>query len=296
MNFATILKDKKEFSGIVKEDQFFSFDDMFGGNGPKTLIDFIKAYEGKDFPNFDQLISDSNVIPMLLTDVTLLSPITNPTRDVICIGKNYADHAVEVAETMQQGQGLSVIPTYGPYFAKSAYPPSAHMEDLPTHAELTSHLDYEAELAVIIGKTAKNVAKEDVGEYIFGYSVANDVTVRDRQINHNQWFFGKSFDQTCPIGPFIVSSEEIAYPPVLDITCHVNGELRQSSNTELFIFDIGDIVSELTKGMTLRPGDIILTGTPAGVGHAMNPPVYLKHGDVVDIYIEKVGTLTNKFV
>jgi len=296
MKFATFLHKGTELSGVVKDEGYYSFEMLYEKDAPKTLIDFIKQYEDKPLPNFEQVISEKNLLPISQDEVTLLSPITNPTRDIICIGKNYADHAKEVAETMQQGQGLSVIPTYGPYFAKSAYPPAAHNEELPTHEALTSHLDYEAELAVIIGKTAKNVAKEDVGDYIFGYAVANDITVRDRQINHNQWYFGKSFDQTCPIGPYVVSKDLIFYPPSLDITCHVNGELRQSSNTSLFIFDIGDIISELTIGMTLRPGDIILTGTPAGVGHAMTPPVYIKRGDVVEIYIENVGTLTNKFV
>jgi len=296
MKFATFLHHGQELAGIVREEGYYSFEMLYDQVAPQTLLDFIKQYERVSFPNFAQIISEKALQPISVDDVIILTPIPNPTRDVICIGKNYADHAKEVAETMQQGQNLSVIPTYGPYFAKSAYPPSAHNEELPTHAKLTTHLDYEAELAVIIGKTAKGVAKEDVGNYIFGYSVANDVTVRDRQINHNQWYLGKSFDQTCPIGPHIVSADSIPYPPALDITCHVNGDLRQSSNTELFIFDIGDIISDLTQGMTLRPGDIILTGTPAGVGHAMNPPVYIKSGDVIDVYIEDVGTLTNKFV
>ena len=295
MKFVTFLYQNKLTPGIVKDEGYYSFDALLGADAPKTLLDYIQQYENKPAPDFDSLISEKGLTPLAEGDVTISTPIPNPTRDVICIGKNYADHAVEVAETMQKGEGHSVIPEYGVYFAKSAYPPSAHGETLPIYADITEKLDYEAELAVIIGKTALNVKAEDAHKYIFGYAPANDVTVRDRQINHQQWYLGKSFDQTCPIGPAITSADEIEFPPALDITTHVNGELRQSSNTSLLIFGVAKMIEDLSQGMTLRPGDIILTGTAAGVGHAMTPPTYLKAGDVVDVYIEKLGTLTNKF-
>ena len=151
-------------------------------------------------------------------------------------------------------------------------------------------------LAVIIGKEAKNVPEEEVKNYIFGYTIINDVSARTLQTQHNQWYFGKSLDGFFPMGPCITTVEDIPYPPKLSIQSRVNGELRQDSNTELLIFGIDHIVSELSKGMTLKPGTIIATGTPAGAGMGFTPPKFLKPGDVVECTIEGIGTLTNPVV
>jgi 2-keto-4-pentenoate hydratase/2-oxohepta-3-ene-1,7-dioic acid hydratase in catechol pathway len=155
-------------------------------------------------------------------------------------------------------------------------------------------VDYEAELAVIIGKTAFRISREEAEGVIFGYTIINDISARDIQTQHAQWFFGKSLDGFCPMGPHIVSRDEIN-PANLKIQCRVNGKTRQSSNTSKLIFDIPEIISTLSQGITLFPGDIIATGTPAGIGHAMNPPQYLKSGDKVECEIEKIGILTNYF-
>jgi 2-keto-4-pentenoate hydratase/2-oxohepta-3-ene-1,7-dioic acid hydratase in catechol pathway len=154
-------------------------------------------------------------------------------------------------------------------------------------------LDYEAELAIIIGKTAKNVKAEDAGDYIFGYTVLNDVSARVLQTTHKQWYFGKSLDGFTPIGPCITTADEIAFPPALKISATVNGELRQDATTDLLITGIPAIIEELSSGMTLLPGTIIATGTPAGVGMGFDPPKFLKAGDVVECTIEKIGTLRN---
>ena len=158
---------------------------------------------------------------------------------------------------------------------------------------MVDSLDYEAELAFIIGKDAKNVKEEDAFDYIFGYTIMNDVSARNLQTAHKQWYFGKSLDGFTPLGPVIVTKDEFDYPPKLDIKSYVNGELRQDSNTELLIFGIAHVVSELSKGMTLKAGTIISMGTPAGVGMGFVPPRFLKKGDVVTCEIEGIGKLTN---
>ena len=162
-----------------------------------------------------------------------------------------------------------------------------------SHPGLVERLDYEVELAVILGKTARNVKAAKAGEYIFGYTVVNDVSARDVQTGHKQWYFGKSLDGFTPMGPCIVTAEEIAFPPALDISSRVNGETRQAANTALLINSIAEVLEELTAGMTLLPGTIIATGTPAGVGMGFDPPKFLKPGDVVECEIAGIGVLRN---
>ena len=167
---------------------------------------------------------------------------------------------------------------------------------IPSHKDLTSQLDYEAELAVILKMDAKDVALEDVEDYIFGYTIMNDVSAREVQTAHRQWYFGKSLDGFTPLGPWIVTADSVEFPPKLKIQSWVNGELRQDSNTDQFIHGIAEVVSELSRGMTLKAGTIIATGTPAGVGMGFDPPRFLKPGDVVECMIEGIGTLKNPVV
>ena len=180
------------------------------------------------------------------------------------------------------------------YFSKRVSEATGTGAAIPSHKELVQDLDYEAELAVIIGKDAKNVPVSEVKNYIFGYTVINDVSARTLQTRHKQWYFGKSLDGFLPMGPCIVTAEEFPYPPRLSIQSRVNGELRQDSSTELMIFGIDHVVSELSAGMTLKAGTIIATGTPAGVGMGFDPPRFLKPGDVVECSIEGIGTLVNR--
>ena len=223
--------------------------------------------------------------------VHLLSPIPCPLQDVICLGINYMAHAEESARYKEDAFGGER--PYPIYFSKRVNRAVADGEPILAHTDLVDSLDYEAELAVIIGKDAKDVKKEDVENYIFGYTVLNDVSARNVQTRHKQWYFGKSLDNFTPIGPCITTANEIPFPPALSIQSRVNGELRQDSNTSLLISGIDHIISELSQGMTLKAGTIIATGTPAGVGMGFTPPKFLKPGDVVECFIEGIGSITN---
>jgi 2-keto-4-pentenoate hydratase/2-oxohepta-3-ene-1,7-dioic acid hydratase in catechol pathway len=209
---------------------------------------------------------------------------------VICLGVNYKDHAKEAKRYDSEVKDEYPAPVYFSKRVVEAVAPNGFIE---SHPGLVERLDYEAELAIIIGKTAKDVKAEDAGDYIFGYTVLNDVSARVLQTTHKQWYFGKSLDGFTPIGPCITTADEIASPPALKISASVNGELRQDATTDLLITGIPAIIEELTSGMTLLPGTIIATGTPAGVGMGFDPPKFLKAGDVVECTIEKIGTLRN---
>ena len=231
----------------------------------------------------------AETIPM--EEVELLAPIPRPRQDVICLGMNYLDHAREAAQydagAFEKEKPVAV------YFSKRVTEAVAPEGFIESHTDLVERLDYESELAGILGKTARNIRGEDAGDYIFGYTILNDVSARDVQTGHKQWYFGKSLDGFTPIGPCIVTADEIAYPPALDISAAVNGETRQHSNTALFITSIGQALEELSRGMTLLPGTILSTGTPAGVGMGFDPPKFLKPGDVVECTVQGIGTLRN---
>ena len=225
-----------------------------------------------------------------LDAVELLAPIPRPRQDVICLGINYKAHADEAAGYDAAFITEKPIPIY---FSKRVCEAVAPGGMIQSHPGLVERLDYEAELAVIIGKTAKNVSAEQAEDYIFGYTILNDVSARVLQTAHKQWYFGKSLDGFTPIGPCIVTADEISFPPALPIRARVNGELRQDSTTDLLITGIADIIAELSSGMTLLPGTIIATGTPAGVGMGFDPPKFLRSGDVVECEIEGIGVLRN---
>ena len=225
-------------------------------------------------------------------EAILLAPIPHPVQDVICLGINYMAHAEESARYKKEAVGGER--PFAVYFSKRVSEATGTGAEIPSHKELVQDLDYEAELAVIIGKDAKSVPISEVKNYIFGYTVINDVSARTLQTRHKQWYFGKSLDGFLPMGPCIVTAEEFPYPPRLSIQSRVNGELRQDSSTELMIFGIDHVVSELSAGMTLKAGTIIATGTPAGVGMGFDPPRFLKPGDVVECSIEGIGTLVNR--
>ena len=226
-----------------------------------------------------------------LAEVELLAPIPRPRQDVLCLGMNYKAHASEAAK-YDAGAFTKEKPA-AVYFSKRVSQAVAPGGAIQSHRDMVERLDYEVELAVILGKTAKNVKATEAGDYIFGYTVLNDVSARDVQTGHKQWYFGKSLDGFTPMGPCIVTADEIAFPPALGISSTVNGEPRQDSNTSLFLNSIQDVLEELTAGMTLLPGTIIATGTPAGVGMGFDPPKFLKPGDTVSCTIEGIGTLTN---
>ncbi len=227
---------------------------------------------------------------LTLAEARLLAPIPAPRRNVICLGKNYAEHARESYEA----RGEQVITTeYPVIFTKATTTINGPYDDIPTDDAVSAQMDYEAELAFIIGRPARHVARADAMNYVFGYTVLNDVTARDLQTAHKQFHIGKSLDGCCPIGPWIVTADAIPDPHALRITCHVNGELRQDSAGEVMTFDIPAMIEILSRTMTLLPGDIIATGTPSGVGFARKPPVFLRPGDVVECAIDGIGAIRN---
>ena len=223
--------------------------------------------------------------------VKLLSPIPRPQQDVLCLGINYTAHAEEAERFSKESFGGER--PYPIFFSKRVCYSQGTDAPIPAYTGLVDSLDYECELGVVIGKDAKNVKREDVQDYIFGYTIVNDVSARNLQTRHKQWYFGKSLDGFTPMGPCIVSADEFAFPPKQMIACRVNGEVRQDSSTGNLITGIVDIIAMLSEGMTLKAGTVIATGTPAGVGMGMKPPTFLKPGDVVECEIEGIGVLRN---
>jgi 2-keto-4-pentenoate hydratase/2-oxohepta-3-ene-1,7-dioic acid hydratase in catechol pathway len=231
-----------------------------------------------------------------IADVTLLAPIPVPHRNIFCVGKNYRDHAREFSNSGYEAGAVkgAEIDSHPAVFTKPASTVVGPNDAVQLHPHITSSVDYEAELALVIGKGGRDIKKEHAYDHIFGYTIVNDVTARDRQRNHKQWFLGKALDTFCPMGPWIATGDELD-PENLDVKCWVNGELRQNANTRDLIFDIPTLVATISAGLTLKPGDVIATGTPAGVGLGFNPPKFLRPGDKVSISISHLGTLTNTF-
>jgi 2-keto-4-pentenoate hydratase/2-oxohepta-3-ene-1,7-dioic acid hydratase in catechol pathway len=225
-----------------------------------------------------------------LGEVRLSAPV-HPRKNVFCVGRNYLEHAKEGARATGRELKLPDVPTF---FSKAPTAISDPDSDLHLEASVSSQYDWEGELAVIIGKRVKDASEAGAMDAVFGYSCANDLTARDLQRAHLQWLKGKSLDYSCPVGPWIVDTQEIPDPHILGISTRVNGELKQQSNTEQMIFRIPRLIAELSRGMTLEPGDVIATGTPDGVGFARTPPEFFKSGDIVEITIEKIGTLRNR--
>jgi 2-keto-4-pentenoate hydratase/2-oxohepta-3-ene-1,7-dioic acid hydratase in catechol pathway len=228
-----------------------------------------------------------------LSNVQLAAPIPRPRKNIMCLGWNYAEHEKETARVRGREAKIPEAPVI---FTKAPTTVNNPYGNIVIDPSVSEEIDWEAELAVIIGKGGKNIREEDALSHIFGYTILNDVTARDLQSRHKQFFKGKSIDGYCPMGPWIVTADEIADPQQLTVSLRVNGITKQEGNTSMMIFPIRTIIAVLSKGMTLEPGDIIATGTPSGVGFARNPPEFLKAGDVMETEIEGIGTLRNVVV
>lgn len=229
-----------------------------------------------------------------LSTAKLLAPIPVPRRNIFCVGKNYYDHAKEFHDSgFDASAGKSAIPDCPIYFSKSYTTVIGPGAPIPASADWTKSVDYEVELAVVIGKTCKGVKKADAYAQVFGYTIINDVTSRTLQQQHKQWFLGKNFDGFCPMGPWLVTSDEIGNVEELTVSTHVNGEQRQKALVKDLIFDVPTLIETLSAVMTLLPGDIIATGTPAGVGLGFDPPKFMQAGDKVSVEITKLGALEN---
>ncbi|WP_301172119.1 fumarylacetoacetate hydrolase family protein [Brevibacillus nitrificans] len=257
---------------------------------PSEMIGFLQggqeslalAKEAVAFAKEKGAASDKRLV-YPLSDVKLEAPVKNPGK-MICVGHNYREHILEMKRE---------IPEYPVVFAKFSNTVIGPQDDIPFYP-ISEQLDYEAEFAFVIGKPARNVSQTEALDYVAGYTIVNDVTYRDIQRRTIQWLQGKTVEGTAPMGPWMVSADELGNPAGLEVVLKVNGEVRQRSNTENLVFSVPFLVEYLSGLMTLEPGDVILTGTPGGVGDAMKPAIYLKDGDVVKIEIDRIGSLENK--
>ena len=234
--------------------------------------------------------------PVPVADAELLAPMGSFPRNIFCIGKNYREHALEFTTSGFDSSGTAaedLIPTAPIVFSKPFTSVIGPGDLIDPHPHLTSMLDYEAELAVVIGRGGRDIALADALDHVFGYTIVNDVTARDRQRHHRQWLLGKGMDTFCPMGPAVVTADEVDLASTV-VECRVNGELRQKAPVADLIFDVPTLIRDLSAGITLVPGDVIATGTPAGVGIGFDPPRFLKSGDEVAATIEPIGTLTNR--
>jgi 2-keto-4-pentenoate hydratase/2-oxohepta-3-ene-1,7-dioic acid hydratase in catechol pathway len=295
MKFVTFRhKNKVKVGLITKEERVFDVSRSVSENDGETNLKngLLAAIAGGEvlISNVNDLLQRAdNQFFIDKKEVEWLAPIPRPLKNIFCIGKNYADHAKELGSEKD-------IPTELIVFSKPPTTVIGQEEDILLPESVTDSLDYEGELGVVIGKEGKGISKEKAFDYVFGYTIINDVSARDLQSRHKQYLLGKSLDTSCPMGPYIVHKSELGDPSDLRIETRVNGEVRQSATTGDMIFDIPTIIETISAGTTLEPGDIIATGTPAGVGKGFKPPRFLKAGDVVEITIEGIGTLKNKVV
>jgi 2-keto-4-pentenoate hydratase/2-oxohepta-3-ene-1,7-dioic acid hydratase in catechol pathway len=287
-----------DLGGLYK-DQAIQRGTLRRGRGgfPRSLLEVIQGGEAtwtsvREVWEYGKGLVDQQAIEELATRrlayplkrVRLLAPIPSPARNVFCLGRNYADHAAERG---------AAAPDHPVYFTKPGTAVAGPGDDIVHHA-ITKELDYEVELAVVIGTGGRDIPRAEALRHVFGYTIINDVTARDLQKRHNQWFKGKSLDTFCPMGPMLVTADEIPDPQALAVSLRVNGQTRQSSHTAKMIFPVAQCIEVLSQGMTLRPGDIIATGTPDGVGAATG--TFLRAGDRIEAEVEGIGILANKVV
>ncbi len=290
MRIATYRHNNTRHVGRVSSDglhvQAFEVSADIAHHGALRLLETVVA--GGQWP----AVSSQQVA---VSDVHLEAPMPVPRRNIWCVGRNYHEHAKELSTSVFKDsntntQAWPIVFTKVPECVVGPFD-AVHLPG----AQVSEQIDYEAELAVIIGKGGKNITTADAMQHVFGYTIVNDVTARDVQMRHQQWDMGKSFDTFCPMGPWMVTADELDGTHTR-VRCVVNGELRQDGPTENMIFDIPTLIETISCGITLFPGDIIATGTPAGVGMGLKPPRYLKAGDVVRVEIEGIGHIENKFV
>jgi len=283
MRLVSFVWSEKGVAGLLTtaQDQIFPLDTI----GYCDALSFLAAGEQAWHAAASRAKAASTEELIPLASVRLLSPLPRPGK-ILCVGLNYRDHAIE---------SKMELPKVPAVFTKFSNAVAGHGANVVI-PEMTKQADYEAEMAVVIGKTARRIEVKDWQEYVFGYTILNDVSARDVQLSTSQWSLGKSFDTFAPIGPAIVSKDEIADPHVLDIKLSIDGEVLQHSNTRELIFKVPDLIEYLSNIVTLEPGDLISTGTPAGVGLGRTPQRWLKAGETMTVVVEEIGTLTNPVI
>lgn len=289
MKLATVVHQGAERVGVLAGDGELVL--LPAGHG--DLVDLVQAGDAGLARAAEAVAERAEVVR--LAEVRLLAPIRRFRRDILCAGWNYWDH-FEEGRGKREGQDVP-RPEHPTFFTKGPDTVIGPTDPIAYDPRLSSKWDYEAELAVVIGRTGRSIPPEQAASYVWGYALANDVSQRDLQRAHGgQWLKGKSIDGTMPLGPWVVTADELGCPPELRLQCLVNGELRQDASTKQMAFDLPTLISELSYGMTLRPGDLVLTGTPAGVGNAFEPPRFLRAGDEVVVRADGLGELRNRLV
>jgi 2-keto-4-pentenoate hydratase/2-oxohepta-3-ene-1,7-dioic acid hydratase in catechol pathway len=295
--------DNHSHVGVVKESRiidltkWFSRADTSGNHAHVDMVDVITRGDDALRMASEALEAEPGELEELdalvdLQEDELLAPIPRPRKNVMCLGRNYSEHVAESMRAFNEGSAPEDKPAFPTIFTKSVTTVNAPFGDIPYDPAITQELDWEAELALVIGKSGKNIPRQNAMQYIFGYTVLNDISARDIQKRHgNQNFKGKSLDGTCPIGPWIVTADEVPNPNDLRITLRLNGVTKQDDRTSAMLFDIGEVIEHMSFGMTLEPGDIIATGTPAGVGMGRTPKEFLRSGDIVECEIEGIGLI-----
>ena len=292
MRLASYAVDGTARAAVIASDEtLVPIGDLLG-NGPTTMLDLLDAGPTA----WDQLRSAAANARggQPLASARLLAPIPNPRRNLICVGWNYSEHFAEGQGMRGPNDSPADIPEFPALFSKQPATVVGPEAKVWHSAPASDQLDWEVELTAIIGTAGRDISETDALRHVFGYTVANDVSVRDVQRRHGgQWWKGKNFDTHCPLGPWIVTADEIADPQNLRISLRVNGVTKQDSTTRFMVFRLPRIIKEVSTGMRLVPGDILLTGTPEGVGFARTPPEFLKVGDVMEAEIERIGVLRN---
>ncbi len=276
--------------GFIVPDQMNEFIDRYTQGEPalQAILDKAAGRRLSEVKTFSQIGAAHS-----LASVQIAAPIPRPRKNIMCLGLNYAEHARESDEARGRSPNL---PQYPVIFTKAPTCMNSAYGAIVIDPRVSEQIDWEVELAVVIGKGGKNIREEDALSHVFGYSVLNDVTARDLQDRHRQFFKGKSIDGYCPMGPWIVTADEVPDPQQLRLSLRVNGVTKQESNTSMMIFNVSQIIATLSLGMTLEPGDIIATGTPSGVGFARKPQEFLKAGDVMETEVENIGVMRNRVV
>ena len=291
MKLITYRSDNLESVGVVTEDGLSVLPLSAFGLPYASMNELIEKITDEELAAISRSLPEKQAEAIPFGSVELLAPIPVPKQDILCLGINYMDHAVESARYKKED--FNGERPYPVYFCKRVNECTPHGGEIDGHFDIQERLDYEVELAVVIRKDARNVKREDALDYVFGYTIVNDVSSRDLQGRHKQFYFGKSLDTFTCMGPWIVSADELPAVPDLPIYSKVSGELRQNSTTGHMIFDIPYIIEELSAGLTLKSGTVIATGTPSGVGMGFTPPKWMKSGDVVECTVEGIGTLRN---